>query len=312
MREISTRPEPQAESTATAGADVDLDHTRFSSKGHLPPVAVASDTAPTMRSPSERAFGDDRATAGDDVTPGTVRIPGASLWAKDADGKDLPPSVADVMQGSVADCFLFAAMAAIVNANPERIQELIQDNGDGTYTVSLKGMGLSDTATTHTVKAEFVIGKHGRAAPGRMALWPLIVEKAYAEEKGGIDVLDKGGNPGTAVQDLTGDRARWFKPADREPDELLGTLSAAVKQNHPITCLAPGKDSATDEIRALMSSTTGLYLWHAYTVLDVDVEGRRVKVFNPWGRDHPGGDGWIDVDLFRAFYIEVDINAPSA
>jgi hypothetical protein len=298
------------ESVATAGADVaTVDRTKFSAKGPYPPPSLEEATA--GKTASERAFGaEGPATAGDDtLPPGMHRIPDATLWAKDEEGNDLPPSLADIAQGSVADCFLIAALAAIVHSDPKRIQDMITDHGDGSFTVQLQGMGLSNAPASQTVKAEFVIGKHARTT-SRKALWPLLVEKAYAEERGGIEVLDKGGNPGTAVKDLTNHSPRRFNPADRQADEVLGTLAAAVKEKHPITVLAPSKDGATDEQKEIMGKVSGLYLWHAYAVLEVDDKARRVKMFNPWGRDHPGGDGWIDLDVFQKFYIEVDINKP--
>lgn len=287
---------------------------RFTSAGRIPPVLPVAtdgssslDSAPSRASASERAF-TAPATAGDDtLPPGMERVAGATLWARDEDGKDLPPSVADVMQGGVNNCFLIAAIAAVVHTDARRVQDMITDHGNGTFTVHLHGMGLTEEPASRTVKAEFPIGKHAHPA-GRRALWPLLIEKAYAEEKGGIAAFDNGGNPGEAVRDLTSYWPQRFSPAERSADELLGTLAAAGRGRDPVTVLAPPKSGATPEQRALLDKITGLYLWHAYTVLEVDEKTRRIKLFNPWGTDHPGGDGWIDLEAFRTFFIEVDIN----
>lgn len=80
-----------------------------------------------------------------------------TLWAKDATGKDLAPSVDDVSQGGLNDCYVFAACAAIVGANPDRIKQLIKDNGNGTFTITFKGIVIFSSAE-QTVSADFVKG----------------------------------------------------------------------------------------------------------------------------------------------------------
>lgn len=51
-----------------------------------------------------------------------------------------------------------------------------------------------------------------------------------------------------------------------------------------------------------------LYFHHAYTVIDVDAKGERVKLFNPWGYDHPNGDGWVNMVVIMTFFNDVEIN----
>lgn len=244
-------------------------------------------------------------TAGGKRAPATER-PEGSLWAQDADGNDLPPSLGDISQGGLNDCFLFASMAAIVNSDPQRIVKMIKNNGNGTYTVTFKGIGVF-SAATETVSADFAVNRHGNVTD-RKALWPLIIEKAYAKEKGGLDKLDKGGNPGDAVDDLTDDGPSRFDPQDKSADYILGKLAAAMKNKFPTTVLSPKKEDASKEKKRMSDTTPGLHFWHAYTVIDTDEKGRRVKLFNPWGGDHPSGDGWISIDQFKLFFTEVNIN----
>ena len=71
---------------------------------------------------------------------------------------------------------------------------------NGTYTVTFKGIGFFNSAR-QTVSADFAKGKHAELGPGK-ALWPLVIERAYAQEKGGIAVVDKGGSSGDAVDDI--------------------------------------------------------------------------------------------------------------
>jgi len=272
-----------------------------------PAAQAADDQATGSGDRSSRLFGG--AGGGKDggdkaVQPTTENLAG-SLWAKDADGKDLPPSLDDISQGGLNDCYVFAAMAAIVNADPQRIKDMIKDN-TGSYTITFAGTGWF-TADSQTVSADFVVGKHGNVT-GRKALWPLLIEKAYAQEKGGIEKLDTGGNAGTAVDDFTDQGASRFDPRDKEADWILSKLAKAHADKQPATILSPKLDDASKEKKEMSDKIPGLHFWHFYPITEVDEKQRRVKLFNPWGRDHPNGDGWVSIEVIRTFFIEVDIN----
>jgi hypothetical protein len=239
------------------------------------------------------------------ATASTERVVG-TLWAQDATGKTLPPSLDDISQGGVGDCFLFASMAAIVNTNPQNIVNMIKDNGDGTYTVTFKGIGFFSSAE-QTVSADFEKGKHGNVT-SRKAIWPLIIEKAYAKEKGGINKLEEGGNPGSTVDDLLDDGPSRFDPREESAEYILGKLAKGKEKKWPMTISAPKQEGASKDKKALAGSTPGLYFNHGYTIIDLDALKKRIKLFNPWGRDHPNGDGWMDVEQVRKFFIEVTIN----
>jgi hypothetical protein len=242
---------------------------------------------------------------GSAAPPATERL-GGTLWAVDASGKTLPPSLDDIAQGSVNDCFLYAAMAAIVNTNPQQIVNMIKDNGNGTYTVTFKGIGFFSSAE-QTVSADFATGKHGYLT-ARKALWPLIIEKAYAQQKGGLNVLDKGGNAGSALDDMLNDSPSRFDPREKTADYILGKVAKAKEKKWPMTILSPKKDDASQDKKALADNTPGLHFWHTYVIIDVDPVNNRIKLFNPWGHDHPNGDGWMSIEHVRKFFIELDIN----
>ena len=150
---------------------------------------------------------------------------GTSLWAKNAAGHDLQPSLEDIVQGELADCYLFAALGAIVVTDPNKIRHMITDNGDGTYTVRFHGIGHFSDAT-QTVTADFVQHKHGQAGR-RGAFWPLVIEKAYAKQKGGLDKIGHGGWPGVVIDDLTNVSASTFDPREETVEYIMAKLTQA-------------------------------------------------------------------------------------
>ena len=155
--------------------------------------------------------------------------------------------------------------------------------------------------------ADFAIGKHANLGP-RKALWPLVIERAYAQEKGGLAELDKGGNPGDTVDDFINDSASRFDPREKTADYIMGKVAKGKAKKWPMTVLSPRQQDASKEKRAMTGTISGLHFWHTYAITDVDAKTNRIKLFNPWGNDHPNGDGWIAVADVRKFFIEIEIN----
>jgi hypothetical protein len=97
------------------------------------------------------------------------------------------PSMADVIQGQLGDCYLLAALNAIMSMpeGPSIILHTMRDNRDGTVTLRLyKGGSFQfisiDKSVVHTAKTRFLgqrIGT-GPTLHGQGALWVSLVEKA--------------------------------------------------------------------------------------------------------------------------------------
>lgn len=185
------------------------------------------------------------------------------------------PRPGDVNQGSLGDCWMFAAIAAIADARPEQLERMFVDHGDGTYTVTIEGAAV-------IVDDEFPVGDDGvpiyargprRTEPA--VLWPLLLEKALAARAGGYDELS-GGDASLAF-DLVGEsdgmslsQIGWFDPSDDEVFEVL--------------------DRALDDGTAVGATASGLFGMggrHAWTVVDTGTGTGgepTVTVRNPWGR----------------------------
>ncbi|MDO4531441.1 MAG: C2 family cysteine protease, partial [Bacillota bacterium] len=92
------------------------------------------------------------------------------------------PSIGDIKQGKIGDCYLQAALASMVYADPQSVKELLKDNGDGTVTVRFYqggAYGANMTPVYVTVTKEIPVF-FGFAAYSRGALWVHMIQKAYA------------------------------------------------------------------------------------------------------------------------------------
>ncbi len=202
--------------------------------------------------------------------------------------------VNDVRQGAITDCYLPAAMAAVVNANPETIKNAITDNGDSTFTVRFYQVDWQGKKTEVKIDVDSDLPYNGDApAYGKSTeakeLWPSILEKAYAQWKGSYDEIGHGGVSGDVMEALTGNRSRQMNMSSG--DALWTKMKQATEQRKPMTAGTGDKDDAKYK-----DPKAGVYGWHAYTVLGVEEkkEGdktvRSVKIRNPWAQRRRAAD----------------------
>ncbi|WP_052664504.1 C2 family cysteine protease [Nitriliruptor alkaliphilus] len=209
------------------------------------------------------------------------RLEGAELYV---DGVD----VMDVHQGSIGDCHLMATLGAIAAADPGFIEDMITDNGNGTYTVRFH----DDRGRVEyvTVDDRFPYnpdaGRPEFARPGHPPeLWPLIIEKAYAQRYGSYGEIE-GAPTDRTVQRLTGERTRTQHTSGTDLQEIAQRFDAgeplAVRslRTSAIDDVPEYQDRFVDasgnEIRQLVAP-------HAYFVSSVDEDAGTVTLRNPHG-----------------------------
>ena len=202
-------------------------------------------------------------------TGGFTRQEGAA-FRTGPDGNPVPPELGDVDQGDLGDCWLMAASAAVAHRDPEYIQDRISQNEDGSFDVRLGDQ-------TQRVQPTFPDAGYADPTPGNQAdtLWPALVEKAYAQQEGNSYENLDGGNPGRALEALTGQPSTRTSVSDgSDLGDLWTTLRDGIDGDHPM--VASTRDEGVAE---------PMHDNHAYAVLDAyERDGQQyVQVYNPWG-----------------------------
>lgn len=217
----------------------------------------------------------------------------------------------DIHQGQAGDCYFLSSLAAIANSEPQSFKHLIYDNHDGTFTVTFHAWDdktQSFKAQVVKVDPKFYVthpntnasvalptydagqqAQWGPDDPNTTSLWGQLLEKAYAQWKGGsYEVIGQGGWPAQAMEDLLGRRSQGVTTSDTPPDKVWGFIQSAVDTHSPI-CAA----TSCDPDQQAKYTNTGLIAEHAYTVMGAEVkDGQRyVKLRNPWGETEPSGNG---------------------
>jgi len=206
------------------------------------------------------------------------------------------PKGTDTAQGALGDCFFIASMAAVANANPQAISEAITyDKASGKYTVRFyeEGRGGSMKPVYITVDAYLpTSGARNDPAfagdPGQ-PLWPAIMEKAYAQWKGGYDVIGEGGVGDTAMAEISGVRSRSKNPASMKESEVIPYFEAASKSG--LAVYAGVRNTSQGTVQQPLTGGSGKYSGqlrqnHAWS----EVEPGTLRVTDAKGRVQPAYD----------------------
>ena len=226
----------------------------------------------------------------------------------------------DVKQGSLGDCYLVAAMAAVAHTDPDVIKNMIKDNGDGTYTVTFHlkegmiGVFSSGSTVSITVTDKFpmrgdkpAFAKTGDGGEKGPELWVMLIEKAWAVHQGSYEQTrgSKVEKNADITSFLTGKKSNTLYCSSTSEPKLLEAMFAGCEGEHPMTAGMPGKKSASEDQHKLAEDKK-LYFNHAYTVISVDKSGSKIILRNPWGSHDPKP---LKIGEFKKIFKRVRINA---
>jgi hypothetical protein len=118
-----------------------------------------------------------------------------------------------------------------------------------------------------------------------------LLEKAFAQWKGGYDVVGKGGTPGDVMAALTGNAGGQLPLSPGDEKDIHELLAFSLKDGHALVASTHGEDQEA------LYTGTGIYADHGYTVLGAEksADGKLlVTLRNPWGEVEPKNNGKDD------------------
>lgn len=231
--------------------------------------------------------------AGLDVAHGFKRFPSALFIKGEGDAHAVSPN--DVAQGALGNCYLLAALIATARTDPDTIVSMIQDHQDGTYTVTFQDLGPFRRGAVVRVSDAIPVDRTGQAPvfvgfgdselrDGQRVreIWPSVIEKAWAKYKGSYQRT--GDFYSATAFSFLGGSAEGFDPRDMSDAQLLEVLRRAEREGHPMTLGTDSPRNMSAEASAAMTRLN-LHGYHAYALHGL--KGNRVRLYNPWGHDHP-------------------------
>jgi hypothetical protein len=212
------------------------------------------------------------------------------------------PSMTDVNQGQVGDCYFLASIQSFANNIPARLQEMAVDLGDGTYAVQFKRNGVTSYVR---VDGDLPVGYWGgvlyNSPKTNGPIWASIMEKAYAFYRTGAGTYTSlnSGWTGSVYSDLGVSNTTFYTSSTQQA--LYNTVSSALGASKAVTIIT--KPSVAGGVSLIGS--------HAYSVVGASIDGSGTMWFtlrNPWGMDGIGNDGNTGDGLVRISLAQIMAN----
>jgi hypothetical protein len=238
----------------------------------------------------------------DPTDSGTLVTMDNSLWGTG-------PTMSDVNQGSVGDCYFLAPLQSMALMQPAKLQELAVDLGDGTYAVQFQRNGTTSYVRVDgDLPAGYFDGLAYAHPTNGGPMWTAIMEKAYALFRTGANTYDSlnWGWTGTTFSDF-GVGSFMFSSSN-------GATSIWTQ----LTTALAGKKAVAAITNGTIASSAPLIGSHAYSVVSTSIIGgvQYLTLRNPWGIDGAGNDsnpndGLVQVTLaqFQANFSAGSISA---
>jgi hypothetical protein len=234
------------------------------------------------------------------VTPAEPATTDPSITYKSFAGDPLfapaGPTISDVNQGYVGDCFLLSTLSSVAKTDPALIRQDVVANANGTFNVTFGGK----KGTTETVDAELPVWPDGQVAYAGLgagnSLWVAVTEKAYAIYKSGKNASYNAINGGWMGDAFA---ALGLKSTNIFTEPSAAALASALRSE-----LAAG-DFVTVGTTSTVPAASPLVAGHAYEVdAVVTTNGvvTGITMRNPWG-DAVANDGYVTVTPAQAMAV---------
>lgn len=198
------------------------------------------------------------------------------------------PSMSDINQGQIGDCYLLSCLSEMAQQNPNLVRSMVTDNGNNTYGVRFYVSGQAEYVTVNNQlgsASNFYLNTGSD-------LWGSVVEKAYAQFVGSatangnsFSTIGNGGYSETALEKLTGtsvtdiyvNGSSWYSDGQSLSDAQVANLVSSHLARGDDVILGSNTD-ATDS-----SGRTTLVSDHAMSVYGYDSATGMLQIRNPWG-----------------------------
>jgi hypothetical protein len=190
------------------------------------------------------------------------------------------PSINDIDQGSLGDCYLINALGAVAHSSPTAIDNMFIYNGDNTWTVRFINHSNNNA---HYVSVDRYLPVNRFNGQARFAgfgghfnnrnneLWVSLAEKGYVQ-----------------VSQIPGFRSNTKQIVNDYNNISGGFNSLAV---HHIIGVRPTAMRLTNELSVIRNINTDKPMViaignHAYAISSYNHQTRKFHIHNPWGHTH--------------------------
>jgi Ca2+-binding EF-hand superfamily protein len=185
-------------------------------------------------------------------------------------------------QGQTGSCFAVSTIQEVMSRNPEAINKMIKDNGDGTSTVTFPGDRENPLTVSNPTTAERALYSSGEKT--------AILEKAFAlkqvnELADKSEYEGKDGKPKTPLQESLqrGGDARDFLGLLTGVEKPEATIPEAASDEELRAFLAKSNDSTKVMVTGSKESTdSGIISEHAYAITGFNEKTGEVELRNPY------------------------------
>jgi hypothetical protein len=214
-------------------------------------------------------------------------------------GSSGSPQLSDINQGEIGDCYFLSAVVSTLQQDPSLIKNMIQSNGNNSYSVEFQLNGHADYVTVNNELPTLSGAVDGdgsdlAGANGTTDMWAGLVEKAYAEY-----VEQPGTTPGESDQHadaysaINGGSTEGLSAITGQSMSTSQELSKTTTNSYVsslLTQLQSGLASGQEEMLATGSASKGnLVSSHMYAITAVNATQGTVTLHNPWGANSASG-----------------------
>ncbi len=218
------------------------------------------------------------------------------------------PTMSDINQGYLGDCYLEGSLAEVANQDPSAIESMITNNGNGTYGVRFYVDGQPRYVTVDTQLAD-----GGMEFNWASNIWGSLVEQAYAEVQAqgvitgngnssfnygnSFTTIGNGGDPKFVLEEITGAStitdykpngsnwtscaynqsfSAWTTTYNLNTASVVSTLAADVLVGDDVVVSSYITETDSRGFDTLIAD-------HQMSIYGYDASTGMLEIRNPWG-----------------------------